>query len=81
MEITYKKGVPTMRLVKHNKRSNFLRILNRSAKYLLWRGHGTNLVQRTQKGKKWSKMTKNSSVLLHISGTVHHMIVIYGTHV
>ena len=34
-----------------------------------------------QKGKKWSKMTKNSVChTLHISETRHHMIVIYGTH-
>ena len=32
------------------------------------------------KGKKQSKMTKNS-VMLHISGTVHQMVVIFGTHV
>ena len=31
-------------------------------------------------GKKWSKMRKNS-VTLHISGIIHHMIFIYGTHV
>ena len=28
--------------------------------------------------KKWSKMTKNCVVTLHISGTIHHVIVIYG---
>ena len=31
-------------------------------------------------GSKWPKMTKNSVVLL-ISGTINHMIVIFGTHV
>ena len=31
-----------------------------------------------QKGKKWSKMIKILSVVLYISGTIHHMIVIYG---
>ena len=30
-------------------------------------------------GKKWSKITKYLSVALHISGTIHQ-IVIYGTH-
>ena len=34
------------------------------------------------KGKKWPKMKKKFlSVTLHISGTIHHMIVIYGTQV
>ena len=33
------------------------------------------------KGKKWPKMTKNSPSLTCISGTVHPMIVIFGTHV
>ena len=32
------------------------------------------------KGKKWLKVTKNS-VALRISEIIHHMIVIYGTHV
>ena len=32
------------------------------------------------KAKKWPKMTKNS-VSLCISGTVPHMIVVFGTHV
>ena len=41
-----------------------------------WRG-GWGL-----KGQKWSKMTKNSAVHhASYSGTVHHVIVIYGTHV
>ena len=30
------------------------------------------------KGKKWPKMTKK---FVHISGTIHHMIVIFGAHV
>ena len=47
MEITYKKGAPTITQVKYNNRENFLRILYRIAKNLLWRGHGTNLVQLT----------------------------------
>ena len=29
-------------------------------------------------GPKWQKIM---SVKLHISGTVHHMIIVYGTHV
>ena len=33
-----------------------------------------------QKGKIWPKMAKNS-VSLNISGTVPHMIVVFGTHV
>ena len=32
------------------------------------------------KGKKWTKMAKKP-VMSPISGTIHHMIVIYGTHV
>ena len=36
-------------------------------------------------GVKGQKMVQNDkkimSVVLHISGTIHHMIVIYGTHV
>ena len=32
------------------------------------------------KGQKWSKMTKKLSVALHISGIIHYMTVIYGTH-
>ena len=31
--------------------------------------------------KKWPKMTKILSVMFHISGTMHHIIVIYGTFV
>ena len=34
---------------------------------------------KKKNGKKWTIMTKNS-VMLHISGTIHHMIVIYDTH-
>ena len=33
------------------------------------------------KGEKLSKMTKILSVVFHISGTIHDMIVIYGTQV
>ena len=34
-----------------------------------------------EKGKKQSRITKNSvRHTLHISGTIHHMIFIYGTH-
>ena len=33
------------------------------------------------RGKKQSRMTKIMSVVLHISGTIHHMIVIYGANV
>ena len=33
------------------------------------------------KVKKWSKSEKILSVALHISGIIHHMIFIYGTHV
>ena len=47
MEITYKKLVSTIKLVKHNKRGNFPKILYRIAKKLLQRGHGTDLVQHT----------------------------------
>ena len=47
MEITYKKGAPTIRLIKHNKRGSFSRILYRIAKNWLRRGHGTDLVQLT----------------------------------
>ena len=35
---------------------------------------------RGLKGKKWRKMTK-ISVSLRISGTLPHMIVVFGTHV
>ena len=31
--------------------------------------------------KNYIKTQKIVSVMLHISGTIHHMIVIYGTHV
>ena len=48
MEITYKKGALTVKLVKHNKIGNLLIILYRIAKNLLRRGHGTDLVQLTQ---------------------------------
>ena len=47
MEITYKKGALTVKLVKHNKIGNLLIILYRIAKNLLPRGHGTDLVQLT----------------------------------
>ena len=33
------------------------------------------------KGKKWLKTTKTLSVVPYISGTIHHMIVIFGAHV
>ena len=33
------------------------------------------------KGKKLPKMTKIMSAALHISGIIHHMILINGTHV
>ena len=33
------------------------------------------------KGKKWSKLTKAWSFALYISGTILHMILIYGAHV
>ena len=36
---------------------------------------------RGVKGEKLSKMTKILSVVFHISGTIHDMIVIYGTQV
>ena len=39
-----------------------------------WGGRGV-------KGEKLSKMTKILSVVFHISGTIHDMIVIYGTQV
>ena len=48
MEITFKKGAPTIRLVKHVERGNFSMILYRIAKILLQRGHSTDLVQLTQ---------------------------------
>ena len=48
MEITYKKGAPAARLVKHNKRGNFSRTVYRIAKNLRWKGHGTDLVQLTK---------------------------------
>ena len=48
MEITYKKGAPTVRLLKHNKKGNFPRIVYRIAKNLRRRGHGTDLVQLTK---------------------------------
>ena len=32
------------------------------------------------KGKKWPKWQQIMSVELHISGSIHHMIVVYGTH-
>ena len=38
-------------------------------------------VIRRVKGQKWPKMTKTLSFALYISGTIHHMILIYGTHV
>ena len=41
-------GVPTIRLVKLNG-GNFPMILYRIANNLLWRGHGTDLVQLTHK--------------------------------
>ena len=40
MEITYKNGTPTIRLVKYVERGNFPVILYRIVKNLLWRGHG-----------------------------------------
>ena len=48
MEIIYKNGAPTIRLVKYVERGNFPMILYRIAKNLLRRGHGTDLVQLTQ---------------------------------
>ena len=36
---------------------------------------------RGVKGQKTVKNDKKFSVTLHISGTKHHMIVIYGAHV
>ena len=33
------------------------------------------------KGKKWTKLTKNYVCCTLYSGTIHHMIFIYGTHV
>ena len=39
-------------------------------------------VVRRVKGQKWSKMTKKTTSFgLYISGTIHHMILIYGTHI
>ena len=38
-------------------------------------------VVRGWKGKQWSKMRKVLSGSLNISGTIHHMIFIYGAHV
>ena len=40
------------------------------------------LIFQVDSGVKGQKITKNIlSVTLHISGTIHHMIAIYGTHV
>ena len=47
MEITYKNGVPTMRLVKHVERGKFPMILYRIGNNFFQRGHGTDLVQLT----------------------------------
>ena len=47
MEITYKKGAPTIRLVKHVQSGNVSIILYRILNNLLWRGHDTDLVQLT----------------------------------
>ena len=33
------------------------------------------------KGQKWPKMARILSIVLHISGTIHHKIFIYDTHV
>ena len=38
-------------------------------------------VIREYKGKKWPKWQKILSIALHISGTIHLMIVIYGAYV
>ena len=63
METTYKNGVPTIRLVKYVERDNFLMILHRIAKNLLWRGHVADLVQLTQLRKNrdlcWRILRKN----------------------
>ena len=40
-----RRGVPTIRLVKHVERGNFGMILYRIAKKLLHRGHGKDLMQ------------------------------------
>ena len=45
MEITYKNGVPTIRLAKYVEKGNFPMILYRSTKNLLRRRHSTDLVQ------------------------------------
>ena len=47
MEITYENGATTTRLVKHVEWDNFPVILLELQKKLLWRGHGTDLVQLT----------------------------------
>ena len=52
MEITFKKGAPTIRSVKHVEKGNFSMILYRIAKILLWRVYGTDLVQLTHIEKK-----------------------------
>ena len=65
MEITYKKGALTIRLVKHNKRGNFWRILYRIAKNLLWRGHGPDLVQLTHVWViPWNSLFRSSSAIM-----------------
>ena len=56
----------------HLSNDNVFRCLFNFLKILLF-----EVVNRVR-GKKWSKMTKNSSVVLNISGTIHDMIVIYG---
>ena len=33
-----------------------------------------------REGKRWSKREKFLSVAFHVSGIMHHMIFIYGTH-
>ena len=43
-------------------------------KFRVVKGEG----KRAKNGQKWQKIL---SVMLHISGAIHHMIVIYGIHV
>ena len=38
------------------------------------------VVRENEKAKKGPKCQKNLPAMIHISGTIHHIIVIYGAH-
>ena len=73
-------GVKERKMIQNDKKLCLLHSISQEP-YIIWLSFMVQIVRehgrRARNGPKWQKI---KSVSLPISGTVHHMIVIFGTH-